>query len=230
MAITRTLAQLAGDLRLGDGSTAPTGAVASVLGRIDATARAMVLRYAPGAPDAIHNEAYVRLASWLYDADPTGRGGRAFGDPKLRSGSDSRAVPGTAGGADRRHPSHLMSFLDRPAVLRVLGPVERNEHEEVLPRTYSDSVVWTAQSDGGSTEILAEGGTRVVALRLFVMRWRGDVEAADPRDLSIWYRIAGEWTRWEIESVSLHGRRDRYLQLTGQRSDILDTDTPPTVG
>ena len=70
--VTRTLAQLAADLRLGDGATAPVGPVGIVLARIDATARAMVLEYAPGAPDAIHDEAYVRLAAWLYDADPSG--------------------------------------------------------------------------------------------------------------------------------------------------------------
>ena len=72
MAVTRTLAQLAADLRIGDGSTAPTGAVAVVLARIDATARAMVLEFAPTAPEAVQNEAYVRLAGWLYDADPSG--------------------------------------------------------------------------------------------------------------------------------------------------------------
>ena len=72
MAVTRTLAQLAGDLRLGDGSTAPTGAAAVVLGRIDATARALVEAYAPTAPDAIADEAFTRLAGWLYDVDPSG--------------------------------------------------------------------------------------------------------------------------------------------------------------
>ena len=74
MAVTRTLAQLAGDLRAGDGATDPTGPVAVVLARIDATARAMVVKFAPDAPDAIHNEAYVRLAGWLYDMDPSGPG------------------------------------------------------------------------------------------------------------------------------------------------------------
>ena len=72
MAVTRTLAQLAADLRLGDGTTEPTGPQGIVLARIDATARAMVLEFAPDAPDAIHDEAYVRLAGWLYDADPSG--------------------------------------------------------------------------------------------------------------------------------------------------------------
>ncbi len=27
--------------------------------------------YAPDAPDAIQNEAFVRVAGWLYDQDPT---------------------------------------------------------------------------------------------------------------------------------------------------------------
>ncbi len=72
MAVTRSLAQLAGDLRLGDGTLFPSGPAAVVLGRIDATARAMVTTYAPDAPDAIANEAYVRLAGWLYDQDPSG--------------------------------------------------------------------------------------------------------------------------------------------------------------
>ena len=72
MAVTRTVTQMAADLRIGDGTTVPSGAVAVLLGRIDATARAMVLEFAPDAPDAIHDEAYVRLAGFLYDADPSG--------------------------------------------------------------------------------------------------------------------------------------------------------------
>ena len=72
MAVTRTLAQLGADLRIGDGTTAPTGAVGAVLGRIDATARAMVESYAPQAPEAIANEAHVRLCGWLYDSDASG--------------------------------------------------------------------------------------------------------------------------------------------------------------
>ena len=70
--ITRTLAQLAGDLRVGNGVDDPTGPVAVILARIAATAKVLVVRYAPNAPDAIHDEAYVRVAGWLYDADPAG--------------------------------------------------------------------------------------------------------------------------------------------------------------
>ena len=70
--VTRTLAELAGDLRIGDGETEPTGPAAVILARIAATAKVLVVRYAPDAPDAIHDEAYVRVAGWLYDADPSG--------------------------------------------------------------------------------------------------------------------------------------------------------------
>ena len=72
MAIDRTLAQLAADLRIGDGTTEPTGAVLAVLKRIAASAAARVTAYAPGAPTAISTEAYVRLCGWLFDSDPSG--------------------------------------------------------------------------------------------------------------------------------------------------------------
>ena len=72
MAVTRTLVQLAADLRIGDGDAEPTGPALVLLTRIAATATAMVTKYAPNAPDAIHNEAFVRLAGWLFDADPSG--------------------------------------------------------------------------------------------------------------------------------------------------------------
>ena len=70
--ITRSLIQLAADLRIGDGETALTGPAAVVLERIAKTAKVLVVRYAPNAPDAIHDEAFVRVAGWLYDADPSG--------------------------------------------------------------------------------------------------------------------------------------------------------------
>lgn len=73
MAVTVTLAQLAVHLRLSDDpATAPTGAEAVVLGRVLASATAMVERYAPAAPEALQNEAAVRLCGWLYDSDPSG--------------------------------------------------------------------------------------------------------------------------------------------------------------
>ena len=91
MAITRTIEQLAADLRIGDGTEAPTGAAGVVLARIDATARALILAYAPLAPDAIQNEAYSRLCGWLYDTDPSGRSGSP--DALKASGAASLLAP-----------------------------------------------------------------------------------------------------------------------------------------
>ena len=91
MAVTRSLAQLAADLRLGDGSTVPTGAQGIVLARIDSAARAMVLAFAPGAPDPIHNEAFSRVAGWLYDSDPTGA---TPGGPNALRSSGAAAILG----------------------------------------------------------------------------------------------------------------------------------------
>ena len=91
MAVTRSLAQLSADLRIGDGSAEPTGQVRIVLERIASTASAMVLKYAPNAPDEIHNEAYVRLAAFLYDNDASG--GSQVGPSAIRA-SGAAAIMG----------------------------------------------------------------------------------------------------------------------------------------
>lgn len=72
MAVTRTVNELGADLRISSGNVNVSGAQLVVLNRIHATAKAMVEAYAPGAPEALQNEAFVRLAGWLYDADPSG--------------------------------------------------------------------------------------------------------------------------------------------------------------
>ena len=77
---------------MSDGTTIPAGPVGIVLARIAATARQAVVTYAPAAPDAIHDEAFVRLAGWLYDADPSGS--RAGGADGMRaSGAASLLAP-----------------------------------------------------------------------------------------------------------------------------------------
>ena len=87
--VTRTLAQLAADLRLGDGTTAPTGPQGIVLARIDAVARVMVETAAPSAPEAIQNEAHARLSGWLFDSDPSGA---SPGGPSALRSSGAAAI------------------------------------------------------------------------------------------------------------------------------------------
>ena len=70
MAVTVTALALAAAMRIGDGSTALEEPTATVVNRVLAAATEMVTDYAPDAPDAMHDEAVVRLAGFLFDAPP----------------------------------------------------------------------------------------------------------------------------------------------------------------
>ena len=67
-----TLTQLAAELRLGDGSTAPAGPVGDILERILAVSTTLVRRYAPHAIESVQDAAIIRVAAFLYDTDPSG--------------------------------------------------------------------------------------------------------------------------------------------------------------
>lgn len=46
-------------------------AVATVVGYLFKAASALIIEYAPGAPDDVHNMGLIRLLGWLYDSDPS---------------------------------------------------------------------------------------------------------------------------------------------------------------
>ena len=70
MAVTLTAVQLAAALRIGDGATALVEPQAGVINRILASATALVESYAPNAPEAVQNEAVIRVGGFLYDSPP----------------------------------------------------------------------------------------------------------------------------------------------------------------
>ena len=70
MAVTLTAVQLAAALRIGDGVTPLEEPQAGVIDRILASATALVESYAPDAPEAIQNEAVIRVGGFLYDSPP----------------------------------------------------------------------------------------------------------------------------------------------------------------
>ena len=71
MAVTLTVQQLAYSLRLlADTTESVEEPIAGVLSGLLGSTSALVLQYAPRAPDAIHNEAATRLAGFLYDVPP----------------------------------------------------------------------------------------------------------------------------------------------------------------
>ena len=86
MAVTLTATQLAYNMRLiADTDETLAEPQLSVVNRVLATATAQVERYAPLAPEAVQNEAAVRLAGFLYDVPPSQAG--QFSNPLRQSGA-----------------------------------------------------------------------------------------------------------------------------------------------
>ena len=87
MAVTATLADLRGALRIGD-STEET----AELTRLLAYTTEAVTRFAPDAPDVVHNEAAIRLTGYLYDR-PNAPRGAAYSDALANSGAGAILLP-----------------------------------------------------------------------------------------------------------------------------------------
>ena len=91
MAVTITLEELAVAMRAADvvGGLVDNPLLPDIT-RLFAAGRAIVERRAPDAPDAIQNEALVRLTGYLFDA-PLGRGhvarGQGWANAWLNSGA-----------------------------------------------------------------------------------------------------------------------------------------------
>ena len=86
MAVTITAAQLAAALRL-SGTTEETNEVTRLL----AVATELVTNHAPDAPDAVANEAVVRLAGYLFD-QPFAPGTERYANAFRNSGAASLLV------------------------------------------------------------------------------------------------------------------------------------------
>ena len=71
MAVTVSVAVAAVAIRAATSVDSIPDPVALALKFAFPAASELVLNYAPGAPDDIHNAAAIRVLGWLYDADPT---------------------------------------------------------------------------------------------------------------------------------------------------------------
>ena len=83
-----TAAQLATALKLDATDAAELADVTRLLG----AATALIEAYAPTAPDAIVDEAVVRVCGYLYDS-PTAARGTAFGSALRNSGAGGLLLP-----------------------------------------------------------------------------------------------------------------------------------------
>ena len=87
MAVTLTAADLCGALRA-DKSAAEMREIQRLL----TYTTAAVTRHAPDAPDAVHNEAAIRVAGYLYDGPAAGRAS-AYANPLRNSGAAAMLAP-----------------------------------------------------------------------------------------------------------------------------------------
>jgi len=71
MAVTLTDAELAVAIRVATDPDEVPDAAGRLVAFLAPGAKAQVIDYAPAAPNAVHNNAAIRLLGWLYDADPT---------------------------------------------------------------------------------------------------------------------------------------------------------------
>ena len=87
MAVTIIAAELAAALRLGDTEEETAEAT-----RLLAYTTAAVTRHVPVAPDAVHNEAAIRLAGYLFDQPYAGRGA-SYANALRNSGAAAMLLP-----------------------------------------------------------------------------------------------------------------------------------------
>ena len=87
MSVTISAIQLAAAMRIGDGMTPLEEPQAGVLNRILASATALVESYAPNAPEAVQNEAVIRVGGFLFDSPPGGS--VRFANPLADSGAQA---------------------------------------------------------------------------------------------------------------------------------------------
>jgi len=90
MALNTT--QLAAALRLGDGVNAPAEPLASILTRLLGVASATADLLAPTAPEAIRDEAAIRMAAYLYEA-PDAQRGSGYASSWNNSGAAGLVAP-----------------------------------------------------------------------------------------------------------------------------------------
>ncbi len=177
------LIQLAAALRLGDGEIAPTEPVAGLISRLLGVSQAFVQIAAPDAPEAIADEATIRMTATLYDA-PTAAAGDRYAAAWRNSGAEalvSRWVVRRAGSEGEGVPTGGPSTggLDdaqvRAIVQSLLGEHADQEtvhHTPPTPDGGAQDVVTHNEADDAHEDIREAIGERVT---------QGDIETTAQR-------------------------------------------------
>ena len=165
-----TLTQLAAALRIGDGQTAPPDPIASILTRQLGVAQAFVELIADGAPDAIKDEATVRMAGYLYDS-PTAGSDMKYSDAWRNSGAASLIA--------RWVVRRLGDATGTPSTSNAGGLTEE-DRARLLPENATDGQIAVYQTASGlwAAIDLTGGGTVDLVARDAAIAAQADADAA----------------------------------------------------
>ena len=172
------LIQLAAALRLGDGVTAPTEPVVGIISRLLGVSQAFVAIAAPEAPEAIADEATIRMTATLYDS-PTAAAGDRYAAAWRNSGAEnlvSRWVVRRAGSEGEGVPTGGLDDAQVRAIVQSLlgehADQETVHHTPPTPDGGAQDVVTHNEADDAHEDIREAIGERVT---------QGDIETTAQR-------------------------------------------------
>ena len=102
---------------------------------------------------------------------------------------------------------------DRLITVSITGEGMRDQYGEFVPGTATTSRVWAGREDKALEDIEQEGGSRNVARRNYRLRWRSDLAATVPTNITITDDSQQTFQVSNIvEETEGHGRR-RFMVL-----------------
>ena len=113
--------------------------------------------------------------------------------------------------------------LDRSVTLAISVPATRDQSGQTVPGAVARYTVWAERRSSGSTDEVGVGGTRIITLVTWRLRWRDDLARA----LLIDVEIEAEGARWLVQSKEESDERRRWIDL--ETVQVVPTILPPDV-
>ena len=101
---------------------------------------------------------------------------------------------------------------DRLITVNVTGEGTLNQYGEFVPGKATTSRVWAGREDKALEDIEQEGGSRNVARHNYRLRWRSDLAATVPTNITIMDGSQTFQVSNIVEETEGHGRR-RFMVL-----------------
>lgn len=119
--------------------------------------------------------------------------------------------------------------LDRPGIVRLIAPAERNDYGELVPGTATDYRVWFTRVDSPAERDTDPAGTRPVVQGRFRVRWFRELAEAD---IELGHLVILDGANFRITGMDEVDARDvrgdeqralrtrrRWLELTTTRAE-----------